>query len=149
MSGSATEKRRRIAGTCLVYLLLTVFCALFGAVYESFSHGVFSYFMLYAFAFPLVLGGLPFFLMAFSRCPLPGRAALNLYHSGIAALTVGSIFQGVLEIYGTTNRLIAVYWAAGALLTAGGILLYLPALGKKPSSKAPGGLSSKKPEDLW
>ena len=34
----------------------TLFLVLFGAVYESFSHGVYSYFMLYAFAIPLVFG---------------------------------------------------------------------------------------------
>ena len=42
-----------------VYLSVTVFSALFGAVYELFSHGVYSYCMIYAFAFPLLLGDIP------------------------------------------------------------------------------------------
>ena len=40
----------------LIDLIATVGCALFGAVYERFSHGVYSYWMLYTFAFPLALG---------------------------------------------------------------------------------------------
>lgn len=102
--------------TAFMYVLVTLFCALFGAVYECFSHEVYSYFMLYAFAFPLVSAGI---FLGISLKPLkksPGSAALNLYHSGIATLTVGSIMRGVLDIYGTTNRLVNIYWVAGALL---------------------------------
>lgn len=110
--------------TILTYLFCTVFCAIFGAVYEYFSHGVFSYYMLYAFAFPLIGGVTVYFLLLFFKLPLPGRLALNLYNSGIAALTVGSIFQGILEIYGTTNRLIYIYPTAGILLIILGIVSY-------------------------
>ncbi len=110
--------------TAVVYLLASLFLVLFGAVYEHFSHEVFSYFMLYAFVFPLAGGALPFLLLSLCRLRLPGRLALDLYHSGIAALTVGSVFRGVLDIYGTTNRLISVYWVVGAALLAGGILAY-------------------------
>ena len=35
----------------------------------------------------------------------------------LAALTAGFIFTGVLQIYGTTNRLSAVYYAAAAVFT--------------------------------
>ncbi len=101
------------------YLLIALCCMLFGAVYERFSHGVYSGFMLYAFAVPLVGGTLLCFLLdQFSRTWMPGRLIRNLYHSGIAAWTVGCLFQGVLEIYGTTNRLTAVYWIVGFCFTA-------------------------------
>ena len=89
----------------------TAFAA-FGAIYEHFGHGVYSYFMLYAFMVPLVLGVIP---LLFFKKRFPDRA-LGLWHCMIGTLTVGSIFQGVLEIYGTTNRMIMVYpVAAGAL----------------------------------
>ncbi len=114
-----------MAKTGFVYLYLALFCVLFGAVYECFSHGVFSYYMIYAFIFPLAGGALPFFLLEFSGCRVPGRLPLNLYHSGIAALTVGCIFRGVLEIYGTTNPLTIVYWAAGWGLALCGVMWYL------------------------
>lgn len=113
--------RWRMAKTGFVYLLMTIICALFGAIYERFSHDVFSYYMIYAFAFPLVGGVLPFFSLAYSSLRLPGRFSLNLYHSGIAAMTVGSMFQGALEIYGTTNGFVCVYWAVGTALLLCGV----------------------------
>ncbi len=101
----------------LTYLLISLFCLLFGGVYERYSHGVYSYFMLYAFVVPLVAGTLLSHLLElFCRRRMPGRLAVLLYNFGIATLTVGCIFQGVLEIYGTTNRLMAAYWVAGVAL---------------------------------
>ena len=104
------------------------FLAVFGAVYEVFSHGVYSYCMLYAFAFPLVLGVLPLYLVGTRPAPLPKRVCLGLYHAGIATLTVGSLILGALEIYGTTSPLIVVYWIAGAALTLLGGLLFFTRL---------------------
>ena len=106
-------------------MFVSLFCVLFGAVYEYFSHEVYSYFMIYAFVIPQAGGMLPFFGMAYLKGPLPGRVSLNLYHSGIASLTVGCLFKGVLDIYGTTNRLISVYWIVGAVLLILGIAGYL------------------------
>ena len=104
------------------YLLSAAGCAFFGAVYELFGHEVYSYFMIYAFAFPLLLGAIPFFLMQKVGKPFPGRAA-DLIHAGVAALTVGSIVQGVLEIYGTANYLTSAYWITGGMITSAGWLL--------------------------
>lgn len=106
-----------------LYLLATALCALFGAVYERFSHGVYSYFMIYAFACPLLLGAIPFFLLLRSGRPLPCRGAMDCIHAGVSALTVGCVMTGVLEIYGTTNPLTLFYWVAGGALLAVGWLL--------------------------
>lgn len=117
-----TKKYGKIS---LVYLLSAVFLALFGGVYEHFSFGVYSYFMLYAFAFPLVGGALPAILLGLADRPLaPWPMAAWLYRSGIATLSVGSIIQGVLEIYGTDNVLTAWYWYIGGGLLALGAILY-------------------------
>ena len=43
------------------------YSAVLGAVYELFSHGVYSYFMLYAFLFPLAGGALPLLALSLSR----------------------------------------------------------------------------------
>lgn len=132
MFTSDTEKKA--AKTAFVYLLVSIFCALFGAIYERFSHEVYSYHMLYAFAFPLIGGTLPFFCIAMGYLKTaPSSLASTLYHCGIATLTVGSILCGVLYIYGTTNRLTAIYWVAGFALTAIGILLCL--LQEQPKSE--------------
>ena len=101
------------------YLLISLFCLLFGAVYERFSHEVYSGFMLYAFAIPLIGGTLLCFLLdQYSKNWMPGCLIRNLYNSGIATFTVGCVFQGVLEIYGTTNKLIMVDWVVGACFIA-------------------------------
>ena len=115
---------KRYASVIKAYLLATVGCAIFGAVYELFSHEVYSCFMICAFLLPLLLGAIPFVLLRMRGKPFPGRAA-ELVHAGVAALTVGSILQGALEIYGTSNPLTAVYWTAGGVLVSAGWLLTL------------------------
>ena len=46
------KSRKEIEKLVFTYLLVTIACAILGAVYESFSHGVYSYYMLYAFMIP-------------------------------------------------------------------------------------------------
>ncbi len=107
----------------LLQLLSAVWFAFFGAVYERFSHEVYSYFMLYAFAVPLVMGALPYSIMALKQYQ-PTGTFLHLWNSAVITFTIGSIFKGVLDIYGTTNSLVIVYPIAGGLL----MLLALAAL---------------------
>jgi hypothetical protein len=121
----------------LTDLLASLFCVLFGAVYEVYGHGVYSYGMIYAFAFPLVLGVLPFMLLTMLHAPYPNRFARGAYHAGIAALTVGSLVSGALEIYGTTNPLTLVYWIAGGALTAFGAAAYLVSLIRRRATQEP------------
>ena len=115
--------RRQASKTAFVYLLVALFFVLFGAVYEIYSHEVYSYYMLYAFAFPLIGGTLVFNILSFLKLlKYPNAIARNLYHSGIATLTVGSVVQGVLEIYGTTNALSDYYWSVGIVLIVIGVV---------------------------
>lgn len=107
------------------FLLVSLLCMLFGAVYEHFSHEVYSGYMLYAFVIPLVGGTFVTFLLDhFSKKTMPGKTVFFLYSAGIATLTVGSIFEGVLEIYGTTNHLIIVYPVVGFCLLLSSIIAY-------------------------
>lgn len=127
MYTSVTESAENpgIAGkTALCYLTLSLVLLLAGAVYERFSHEVYVYCMLYAHAIPLAGGALPFALLALRGRRGPGRRARNFYHAGIATLTVGCFLQGVLEIYGTSNRLLWAYPIAGGLLILCGLLAY-------------------------
>lgn len=131
--------------TTFIYLVSAIFTALFGGIYELFSHGVYANSMIYAFAFPLVLGVLPFFLLSTALCGglreeevvvgsdaafrlYPRPLARYLYHCGVLTLTVGSLLSGVLEIYGTTNILLAAYWFVGPLLLLTAIILYVTQL---------------------
>ncbi len=77
--------------------------------------------MLFAFAIPLLGCALPYSILTFQNKRIPDIRALRLWNSGIATLTVGSIMQGVIEIYGTTNQLIIIYAIAGAAFCIGGL----------------------------
>ncbi len=107
------------------YFIVAVVCAVIGLVYEIFSHGVWSVFMVGAFAVPLALGVLPNLFIALFRMKTPGMAAENLYACGVATLTLGSLLTGVLQIYGTTNDLIQYYWLVGIGFALLGIIFYI------------------------
>lgn len=119
------KSRKEIEKLVFTYLLVTIACAILGAVYESFSHGVYSYYMLYAFMIPLLGGTLPFSCVLYFRNKIPRPMARRFHHFGISALTVGCIFCGVLEIYGTTNHLVIVYFTIGGMFLCLGNLMYL------------------------
>ena len=123
MSTSAID--RPALPTAFATLVISAFVAIFGAVYECFSHGVWSGYMVYAFMIPLLLDAVPFTLLALRCRPMPGRWVLNFHHAGVATLTVGSIFEGVLVIYGTTHPMTMVYWIVGPVLLLLGLLTHL------------------------
>ncbi len=122
MSMSGGDARLCAAKIALVYLIVTALCAILGAVYELFSYEVYSYFMLYAFAFPLCGAFLYLIYTLLPESSLPGCFDRLLGHAGIATLTIGSFMTGVLEIYGTTNLLVMTYWILGGVLLLGAAL---------------------------
>ncbi len=114
------------------YSIVTIACAAGSAVYEYFSHGVYSNFMVYVCVIPLVLGVLPEFLgNVFPKQRTSSVWARLLQNFAIATLTVGSALQGVVEIYGTTNQYIVYFFVAGAGLLVASILLWLFEHGKQ------------------
>lgn len=119
-------KKQKVRKTIRTYIGVSLFCGLFSFVYEHFSHGVYSNYMIYLFLFPLLGGVLPFGALGLiNQLHFPGHISMHLYHSGIATLTVGSCFAGVLEIYGTSSGYMPVYWITGAALTVLGTAIYL------------------------
>lgn len=126
MSTSENRKRRNIIGrTAGVYLGVTVFCGIFYLVYDRFSHGVHSPYMTWLFAWPLVLGVIPgLFWKWQGGIPRPGRIALNLYHSGVATVTVSSLLRGILEIAGTASVYQDRLMRAGIAILCGAVVIY-------------------------
>ena len=120
----STSAENSIAPHLVWNLAGTVFLALFGAVYEMFSHGVYSYFMIYTFAIPLVMGVVPYTFMILKDMH-PNRAPLLLWNSSIATFAVGSMFQGALQIYGTTNSMAVVYPIAGSALAISALIPFI------------------------
>ena len=89
-------------------------------IYEHFSYSVYSAFMVYAFLFPL-LGGcvylrFRFYLTTSGKVKSPDSLSLSIHTAGISFLTVGSLIKGILDIYGTTNKLNLFYWIFGIIL---------------------------------
>ena len=111
------SKQKKDRKCSAIYLGISAFVLLFGVIYELFSHSVRSVFMEFAFVCPFVLGVILFFILSFTSFS-PCDAARRLWHSGVATLTVGSVFRGVIEIYGTDSPYPAVYLVTGATLFA-------------------------------
>ena len=113
------------------WLLATVGTVFFSAVYECFSHQVYSRAMILAFLYPLLGGLLPATLLMMKAELQPGAWARSLWGAGIASLTLGSLFRGALEIYGTTSRLSTVYPVLGWALLALGLISWTVDLGRR------------------
>lgn len=120
-----SENNIRLQKHLIGSIIAALFCALFAAVYELFSFGVYSYFMLFAFVIPLLGCSLPYSIIVFKNQNIPDHITLRLWNSGIAVLTVGSIIQGVIEIYGTTNHFIIIYAIVGGVFCVSGLVLWL------------------------
>ena len=115
---SDTVQNRKIR-TAFKYLVISIALAAAGAIYEHFSFGVYSYYMIYAFMIPLAGGALPFMIMHFRGEEESSgivTASEYLYHAAVATLTAGSIMHGALEICGRPNSLTMIYPVAAAVL---------------------------------
>ena len=118
--------RKKLVKTRDRWLMVTVGTVLFAAIYECFSHQVYSRAMILAFLYPLLGGLIPATLLMLAEDQLlPGDWPRSLWAVGIASLTLGSLFRGVLEIYGTTSRLSAVYPMLGWTLLALGAVSWV------------------------
>ena len=101
MSISAADLKR--------YLLAALGCAVLSAVYEGFSHGVYSVWMIGLFLFPLLLR---------RARRVPARGVRRVWAAGVGTLATGSLMTGVFEIYGSPSPLTMWYWPAGGALLA-------------------------------
>ena len=114
--------RRQILRHAAAELCAALFLAFFGAVYEHFSFGVYSYYMIYAFIFPLVSGILLLAAAAGKHQPAP--RTLFLLHACTAACAVGSIAAGILKISGREHPLLICYPLLGGILLLLTLLSY-------------------------
>ena len=101
----------------------SIFILIFGIIYEMFSHGVISYYMIFAFLIPLI-DFLINTIFINSQIKV-NKLSKNLFSMSICTFTFLSIIQGVLDIYGTTNNLIFVYLIVGLILLVTSIILFV------------------------
>ncbi|WKY43241.1 hypothetical protein Q5O14_11290 [Eubacteriaceae bacterium ES2] len=97
--------KNQLVKTILVYAILSVLLVCVNWIYGLFGHGVDSPYMTFMFLYSL-LGGCLFYLALYKSVPRLIESRLfrifyNLYNSGLAALIVGSLLTGILEIAGT------------------------------------------------
>ena len=91
--------------TLFIYLGITAFVGLFSTIYEINSHNVYSASMVFAFRYPLILGVGMYLAIRFMPSDIvPGILPASAYAFSVGIATMRSIFIGVLEIYGTTNK---------------------------------------------
>ncbi len=60
---ASVDDRKKYAETVRAYLIISVLCAVYGMIYELFSHKVYSIYMIFAFVIPLLGGFVPFIIM--------------------------------------------------------------------------------------
>ena len=110
-----------------IYLGITLFIALFGFVYEQFSHNVHTFYMWFAWIWPLIFGLIPYTIFYFLPIKqMPGTLTESVYNFGVAMLTVRSIFKGVVIIYNTTNdAMVLVYTIMAIVSLVIGAVLYI------------------------
>lgn len=108
------------------YFIISIFVLIFGFIYEQFSHHVYSKYMMYAYLFPFLMGTFIYGIIYKTKVnDLLSMVGMNLYNASILTLTLGSIMEGVLEIYGTTNRLVSYYLIIGVVLLVLSLLIQI------------------------
>lgn len=98
----------------------SIFTLVFGIIYEMFSHGVISLFMILAFLIPLI--NLITNIIFINRKIKITKLSKNFFSMSIYTFTFFSVIKGVLDIYGTTNNLIIIYLIVGILLLVSSII---------------------------
>lgn len=95
------------------YFVASLFLLILGVVYEYFSHGVYSIYMIGAFMIPIGFVILSKISEQLFRVRLINKTAYQLlcFTAVLASLT-----QGVIVIYGTTNSLVEGYLGFAVVL---------------------------------
>jgi hypothetical protein len=117
-----------VTRTVFGYLGGAGLCIIVTNVYALFGHGVRSWAMDLMFLPPLLLGAGVFFylrMVAVDSLLRPGwRRFYNLYNSGVATVTVGLLFAGILEIAGTGSEITIQFFIMGSLLIVCGFVAF-------------------------
>ncbi|MGD9910530.1 MAG: hypothetical protein AB7U79_08030 [Candidatus Izemoplasmatales bacterium] len=111
----STSKDTKLLSKAMIgYLSFALFLVLFQFIYNIFAHGVTSYYMTYAFLFPLGIGGVRCLFDYFTK---PSNSiSLSIWQMGVSTLAVGSILHGVFDIYGNSNMFVPYFFYMGILL---------------------------------
>ncbi len=127
---STSDIKKSNIKTAVSYLVISAFLVLIGLVYEHFSHGVYSFYMVHSYIFALGAGAIFFLIIA-----LAGRRLSNLFAdvwgAFIATGTAGFLFKGIIEIYGTTSKYTRIFMVATVLTGIIGMFIFIRDISKK------------------
>ena len=129
------KNKKTLLKILIAYICITAFIALFGIIYEQFSHNVYSFWMSFAWLWVLLFGLIPhvaFYFLPINK--IPGLLAGCFYNLGVAVFTAGSIYKGVVDIYGTTrDEMFRAYIIIAIICLVAGLALYGMGFGLKKS----------------
>jgi hypothetical protein len=98
-----------IKNEIIKYVAISIFVGFISFVYELFSHNVYSFFMVYAFLPPFILGVIiNILILVFNNMKI-SKLTNSIYNHLISTLIIGFLLKGALDIYGTTNNLLIVF----------------------------------------
>lgn len=113
----STYKLNQNKAELIFYVVESLLALVIGAVYELFSHQVYSPFMYLMFMIPLLLGVLPnLAARLLDKSFITSKDAKAAYKLGVLTLIFGSFLKGVLDIYGTSSVYPILYLPVAGLL---------------------------------
>ena len=120
------KNKKKLLVIVIAYIGITAFIALFGAVYEQYSHNVHTPYMWFAWVWVLCFGLVPHLLLYFLPVKyVPGIVSGSTYNFGVAMITTRSIYIGVTTIANTPNhQWEVIYLIVSLLFLIGGAILY-------------------------
>ena len=121
------KNKKKLLIIVLAYVGITAFIALFGAVYEQYSHNVHTPYMWFAWVWVLVFGLVPHIALFFVPTKyVPGLISGCVYNFGVAMITARSLYIGVVTISNTPDlRWIMAYTIISIIFLVSGVLLFI------------------------
>ena len=120
------KNKKKLRHVVILYIVITAFIALFGAVYEQYSHNVHTPYMWFAWVWVLGFGLVPHLLLLFLPIKyIPGLISGCLYNFGVAMITCRSLYIGVVTISNTPdNRWMLAYLIVAIVFLTAGVVSY-------------------------
>lgn len=127
---TSEKNKKKLLIIVLAYVGITAFIALFGAVYEQFSHNVDTLYMWCAWVWVFAFGLVPHVVLYFVPLKrVPGILSGCVYNFGVAMITTRSLYIGVVTIANQPNEAWEMtYLIVSLIFLIGGVALYITGL---------------------
>lgn len=109
--------KKRCIKAAAVYAVISLLCVIFAGIYEMFSFGEYSAYMLNMYLVPL-LGGTVLYLLIYKLKgeEVLSRFAFNVWNTGIAVMTSWCMVKGIVEISGRSFEYDMLYCTFGGIM---------------------------------